>query len=595
MNKLHAVPLAFVCWLLFASASANSVTLEPSSTSPSLMITSRPPPGGTDYTAYAAYTQYVGHSCQGHPFCSCYPGYHGILICYERFQNFQLTASGGTQPYIWKWVATTRLGLPPGLQMSPAGLIVGSPTRAGTYGVAVTVTDQSVPTAHVTATYTITIKPPPPPQLHTVSTLAAAINVPFRFAFLATGGQTPVTWSEAGTLPTRLSLNSQGVLSGTPLVTGSFPVTIKVQDSAGQSSTPQALTVVITPHGFGMTGGMKTPRSFHTATLLEDGTVLIAGGTNNPGEVGAAVSNSELYVPANAAFSPSGALATARYSHTATRLGIGQVLVAGGYSSIDGSNGIAMQSAELYEPSRKTFTALGNMVSARGSHTATLLANGKVLLTGGAGQVDLNFIQATAELFDPATRSFSMTGVMSIPRAGHTATLLGTGKVLVAGGAMSDGLTTASAELYDPATGTFTLTGAMNEPRLAHTATLLPNGKVLVIGGMSATTYPLEMLRSAEIYDPKSGLFTTTGSMGTERASHTAALLENGSVLVAGGLDPNGDPIPSAEVYAPGTGEFSLTGGLQNPRASHAATVLRTGAVLVTGGNNAISTAEVYR
>jgi hypothetical protein len=509
------------------------------------------------------------------------------------------------QPYSWKWEATsTKIGLPAGLMLSSTGLIQGSPTTAGTYRVVITVTDSSL--AHATAIYTITIKPPPPPQFQTVSTLAAAINVPFSFGFVATGGQTPLTWSEVGTLPTGFSLSSKGgVLSGTPTVTGSFPVTIKVQDSAGQS-TPQALAIVVTPHGFGMTGGMSTARSEHTATLLNDGTVLIAGGNNN----GIAVATSELYSPANAAFSPSGELGTARFGHSATRLGTGQVLVAGGYDS----NGIAMASAEFYHPSTATFTTLGNMVSARGSHTATLLTNGKVLLTGGASQSTYGIIvfeQATAELFDPTTEKFSTTGDMSVPRAGHTATLLGTGKVLIAGGTIADGVVTASADLYDAATGKFTLTGAMNEPRYAHSATLLANGTVLVTGGISPGQTGNEMLRSAEIYDPKSGRFTTTGSMGTGRSSHSAALLENESVLVAGGLDQNGDPLLSAEVYAQGTGRFSLTGGLQIPSASHAATVLRTGAVLVTGGNNdappgvvvvpggnasgAISTAEVYR
>jgi hypothetical protein len=357
-----------------------------------------------------------------------------------------------------------------------------------------------------------------------------------------------------------------------------------------------------------MTGGMSTARSQHTATLLKDGAVLIAGGNNN----GVAVANSELYSPANAAFSPSAtALGTARYAHTATLLSAGQVLIAGGYDS----NAIAMASAELYQPSTATFTTLGNMVSARGSHTATLLGNGKVLLTGGATQSTygtLVFMQATAELFDPATKRFSATGGMSVPRAGHTATLLGTGKVLIAGGLNAEG-STASAELYDPDTGKFTLTGAMRDTRYAHTATLLANGTVLVAGGISSapTQAVNQMLTSAEIYDPKSGTFTTTGSMGTGRASQTAALLSDGFVLVAGGIDQNGNPLLGAEVYAPGTRQFSLTGGLQVPTASHAATVLATGAVLVTGGNNAtgpgltvvpggvtsgaVSTAEVYR
>lgn len=564
-------------------------------------------PSGTDYVRYNVQTDPNCTVKTTLP-CRCEPG--GVLgrpLCFT--QGFQLAAIGGTQPYSWKWAATTQSGLPAGLNLSSEGVLGGSPATAGTYGVVVTVTDSSPFAVQATANYTITIAPPPPPQFQTASTLAVGVNLPFTLTFSGTGGQTPLTWSETGSLPSGFSLSPAGVLSGTPLVTGSFPITINVQDSAGQNGTPQALDVIVTSHGFAMTGGMSTGRSQHTATLLPDGTVLVAAGNYN----GTAVANCDLYSPASGAFSTAGPLATARYSHTATLLSTGQVLVAGG----DDSTATAMGSAELYDPRSKTFTAVGNMVSARDSYTATLLGTAKVLLTGGgtdSAYGTIAFPQATAELFDSATGTFSATGSMSTPRATHTATLLGTGKVLIAGGVTANGVVTASAELYDPATGTFTLTGTMHYSRVTHTATLLANGTVLIAGGgVSGPPGQTQnqMLASAEIYDPKSGTFTTTGSMGTGRFSHAAALLSDGSVLVAGGIDMNAVPLVSAEVYDPSTGQFSLTGGMQTPRQGHTATLLSTGDVLVSGGNDAtppgltvvpggytigaISTAEVYQ
>lgn len=523
---------------------------------PTLLITSASPPSGTDSATY----------------------------------DFQLTVSRGTPPYSWNWSATTQSGLPPGLVLSPAGLIQGVPTTAGTYAIVVTVTDSSRPTLQGTASYTITINPPPAPQILAVNPLAAAVNVPFSFAFSATGGQTPLTWSETGALPAGLSLSAAGLLSGTPLATGSLPVTINVRDSSGQNGTPQALTVIVTPHGFAMTGSMTRPRSLHTATLLNDGTVLIVGGNPTGAASGAALASSELYSPALGTFSPSGALATARYFHTATLLGTGRVLVAGGVDV----NGNALASAELYDPSSKTFAALSGMVNARNYYTATLLGNGTVLLAGGGLKNAHTKELATAELFDPATGTFTATGSMTSPREGHSATLLGSGKVLIAGGLNASNAPGATAELYDPSTGTFTATGSMKSARYSHTATLLSNGTVLVTGGNNGTS----AIASAEIYDPNSGSFTATGSMNTSREFHTAALLNDGTVLVVGGLDRNEVSLVTAELYAPGSGLFAITGGLQTRRSEHTATVLGTNQVLVTGGSNAsgiLSTAEIYQ
>jgi WD40 repeat protein len=232
------------------------------------------------------------------------------------------------------------------------------------------------------------------------------------------------------------------------------------------------------------------------------------------------------------------------------------VLVAAG-----AKHGTSLRSAELYDPASGTWTATGSLNDARWFHAATLLPSGKVLVAGGllCSCADTNTSRQPRSSTDPD--SFVVGAVKS-------------------------------AELYDPATGMWTLTGKLGTRRFNHTTTLLPSGKVLVTGGEDNTGHTLA---SAELYDPANGRWTTTGSLGTPRQEHTATLLPSGEVLVAGGYNPT--TLSSAELYDPTSGTWTATASLGTPRATYTATLLQSGKVLAAGGGNItgyLSSAELY-
>jgi len=270
------------------------------------------------------------------------------------------------------------------------------------------------------------------------------------------------------------------------------------------------------------TGNLNAARIYHTATLLPNGAVLVVGGCKMSGNDPPAMeyydpSNKELFPPYAELYSPSdgtwtitGALDIGRVNHTATLLTSGKVLVVGGGGVYPPWGGI-FSSAELYDPSNGTWTATGSLITARESHTATLLPDGKVLVTGGIGY---SGGLSSAELYDPATGKWTQTGSLKAARAQFTATLLSNGNVLVAGGWKVHTMNPlSSAELYNPLTGTWGAAGSMKTGRLRHAAVLLRDGRALITGGgsyhngvLSHTVYSdFVSLSKAELFDPTVG------------------------------------------------------------------------------------------
>ncbi|MDQ6613508.1 MAG: hypothetical protein M3083_01780 [Actinomycetota bacterium] len=273
-----------------------------------------------------------------------------------------------------------------------------------------------------------------------------------------------------------------------------------------------------------------------TATTLGNGRVLVAGGSHQNGPCPGADcvdSKAALYDEGTNTFLPTAAMSEQRDFHTATLLADGRVLVAGG----EPNELLVSGTAEIYNPNTNLWSTTGSMSTPRIGHTATRLADGTVLVTGGSASNGIEGL-ASAEVYDPSTGTWSPASSMAVARFGAAATLLGNGKVLVAGGVvggqMLDGL--ASAELYDPASRTFSPAGTMSAGRVSLTANLLPDGHVLAAGGYSGRAGGNNSpLKSAELYNPATNTWAATAAMGTARAEHAATSLVNGDVLVTGG------------------------------------------------------------
>jgi len=330
---------------------------------------------------------------------------------------------------------------------------------------------------------------------------------------------------------------------------------------------------------------LATAREKHTATVLSSGKVLVAGGSVASGSNGAALASAELYDPTNNTWAAARSMTIARTGHTATLLPSGKVLAVGGSTSAAAS--------ELYDPANDTWTLKAPLLVS--FHTATLLSSGKVLVVGGVSQYfgSYGLPNAGAALYDPSNDKWTAAGQLTTARASHTATLLPSGQVLVVGGTDTNVESVSSAELYDPSSNTWTSAGRLivGYGRAFHTATLLSSGKVLVVGGKGIQQGIGEFPQnSAELYDPISNTWSQQGSMSTPRAFHTATLLPSGALLVTGGMSNTNHIEQSSELYDPGNGTWSIVGTLATARAYHTATLLPTGLVVVVGGQGIYGT-----
>jgi len=346
---------------------------------------------------------------------------------------------------------------------------------------------------------------------------------------------------------------------------------------------------------FTATGAMTVARSWHTATLLNNGQVLIAGGVTNSSF--SATASAELYDPSRGTFSPTGNMTAPRAAHTAILLPDGGVLIAGGSSSL-GENVPWLTTAEIYDPSTGTFTATSDMIHGHECGQAHVLNNGKVLLSGGS--VDPSGNLPGAQLYDPTTGSFKAAGTYATVRpinglcVGNASTLLADGRVLIV---WEDDL----AEIYDPETGSFTQTGKPLGPSPYNlglaTATLLMDGKVLVAGGEDEYQ---DAYKLTELFDVVTGGFAPGGSLPTGHDGASATLLPDGMVLIAGGDYDYGVPYSPqghAAVYDPVSGNFGAGPEMVSSPSGNTATLLNDGRVLIAGGTafpDITSLAQLY-
>jgi hypothetical protein len=343
-------------------------------------------------------------------------------------------------------------------------------------------------------------------------------------------------------------------------------------------------------------GDLPVPERNAVPVLLPSNSVLLVGGIG----ISSRLTSVIQYDPTSATFSTAGDM-DAPYD-TATLLADGRILLAGGGGFVSlGINGAVQTTAELYDPVSGTFSSTGPTIDGFSSAAAVRLSDGRILFTGGRIASQASAPTATAEIYSPESGTFTFTGSMITPRYNHTATLLQNGQVLVAGGtSIKTGAPLTSAELYDPSRGVFVSVGNMTTAHSNQTATLLEDGRVLIAGGSNQPdTAKGSVSPRAELYEPLSQTFTATGAMQTPREFHTATRLANGIVLIAGGDDAE-TILSSMELYDPANGAFIPAAAMTVPREELSATVLSDGNVLIAGGLTAFTegattnSAELY-
>ncbi|RKI75408.1 kelch-like protein [Corallococcus sp. AB049A] len=366
------------------------------------------------------------------------------------------------------------------------------------------------------------------------------------------------------------------------------------QTPAGASSAVEVGTERQALASWSSAASMSTARYNHTATVLPSGKVLVAGGES--GSAGP-FSSAALYNPTTNTWASTGSMTTARSAHVSVLLSSGKVLVIGGTFG-------STTTAEVYDPATGTWTATGSLSTLRTNFTATLLSSGQVLVTGGRGTGGVYL--TSCELYDPATGTWSTTGSLATGRMDHSAVLLGNGQVLVSGGlymVFTSLYRLDSAELYDPATGTWSSAGYLATGRSEHVSLLLPSGDALIVGGIAGDGRVTSHYSVSAAESFSAGTLTSAGTMVGARYRHAAVVLPSGAVLAAGGLNKIGGStttqyLSSASLYDPATGTWSATASMLAVRNQFTLSVLPSGKVLAVGGTNSsglgLASTELY-
>lgn len=362
-----------------------------------------------------------------------------------------------------------------------------------------------------------------------------------------------------------------------------------VAASAADPARTASADVWVESKGFSAVGDMVIARTYHTATRLQNGTVLIAGGA---GQAGSPDPGAEIFDPVTATFRKTAAMSEVRFGHTATLLANGKVLIVGGKDEIGLCvlcGNLSSATAEIYDPGSETFSTTGGLAVPRTFHTATLLPDGRVVIAGG---IDLRTraVSSALEIYDPATGRFSGAPNMGVSRVLHTATLLENGTVAVAGGEGSFSRPF-TVEVFDPASSQFVVSTIAPRSRTGHTATLLGDGRILMAGGgIDGANYS-----QSRTFTPSNGRASGDIAIFLPRMQHTATLLPGADprVLLTGGRSNDTPRFDAVEFFDPATATFRPTLSMLRPRSGHAATLLMDGRILITGGS-ADRMAEIY-
>lgn len=433
-------------------------------------------------------------------------------------------------------------------------------------------------------------KPPtdtPPPSTVTVKVIPDTANVQIgaslQFTTEISGTTDTATWSIQET--NCGSINTTGKYTAPNSATTCHVTATAKDKSATATVTIQApvLQGIFVP-----IFDINQKRAGHTATLLSNGDVLIAGCYGCGNKTAEVYSNGQSVLV--------GEMLHTRSNHTATLLSNGTVLFVGG------TEGGSTIKSEIYDPTIKIFQDAGSLISERGCHTATFLPeNGSVIIIGGISSD--GGLTSLIEKYDSATQKFTVIGNLITPRYGHTATLLDNGTIFISGG-LGVNSSLLSSEIFDPKTNTSTTSIPLKKDRSYHTASLLPGNKILITGGASYKVGLVDTHDSGEIINLTVGASAyVPNKMSNGRSRHTATTLQNGTILIVGsGSSDQKTFSNTADLYDPTLNQFVKISSLMTDyRGNHTATLLQNGTVLIVGGRNkdnyvfGIASAEIYK